>query len=276
MANDNVVTGRKYRILSNATTRLWDVISFWTKAQDVELNDGTTVQDKLDAVDQTTTELTTTVSTLSGDTGATVTGAPNYDPTKKYAKGDIVSYNGTFYYCKTAINTPEAWNPAHWMAISEAIPFRFGIDSYGKYGYYKAGADSVTPFSSKMKFITLANNDQQYTFNQHFSQVMIVYYYLRYYSWIGDDDNNRFKGTLSMSLGDKVITGSSDYLIEGQLIDTAYDDDRKVILYAVCTVDNVNQSDVLTINRSVVLDGGSGSGTVAYGEGGQKVIIGIE
>lgn len=28
------------------------------------------------------------------------------------------------------------------------IPFRFGIDSNGDYGYYKVGADSVSPFKS--------------------------------------------------------------------------------------------------------------------------------
>ena len=28
------------------------------------------------------------------------------------------------------------------------MPFKFGVDSSGNYGYYKAGADSVTPFKS--------------------------------------------------------------------------------------------------------------------------------
>lgn len=31
-------------------------------------------------------------------------------------------------------------------AIVDAAPFKFGIDDKGNYGYYKAGADTVTPF----------------------------------------------------------------------------------------------------------------------------------
>lgn len=30
--------------------------------------------------------------------------------------------------------------------INENVPFKFGVDSNGKYGYYKVGADTVTPF----------------------------------------------------------------------------------------------------------------------------------
>lgn len=42
---ENPVTGRKYRILTNATTDTWDRISFWTKASDVEYNDSSTAED---------------------------------------------------------------------------------------------------------------------------------------------------------------------------------------------------------------------------------------
>lgn len=31
------------------------------------------------------------------------------------------------------------------------VPFRFGIDSNGNYGYIKAGADTVTPFKTVAK-----------------------------------------------------------------------------------------------------------------------------
>lgn len=33
--------------------------------------------------------------------------------------------------------------------IDKQIPFKFGVDDEGNYGYYKAGADTVTPFLSK-------------------------------------------------------------------------------------------------------------------------------
>lgn len=32
--------------------------------------------------------------------------------------------------------------------VNQNLPFAFGIDANGNYGYYKAGADTVTPFNS--------------------------------------------------------------------------------------------------------------------------------
>ena len=34
------------------------------------------------------------------------------------------------------------------QSLNEKLPFKFGIDENGNYGYYKAGADTVTPFKS--------------------------------------------------------------------------------------------------------------------------------
>ena len=38
---ENKVTGKKYRILTDAVNDIWDRISFWTKASDIEYDDGT-------------------------------------------------------------------------------------------------------------------------------------------------------------------------------------------------------------------------------------------
>ena len=35
--------------------------------------------------------------------------------------------------------------------IAERVPFKLGIDSNGNYGYYKEGADTVTPFKRLVK-----------------------------------------------------------------------------------------------------------------------------
>ena len=37
----------------------------------------------------------------------------------------------------------------------ENIPFSFGIDAQGNYGYFKAGADTVTPFKTFIKIGTI-------------------------------------------------------------------------------------------------------------------------
>ena len=41
---ENLVSGKKYRILTNAANDVWDRISFWTKASDVYYNDNTTAE----------------------------------------------------------------------------------------------------------------------------------------------------------------------------------------------------------------------------------------
>lgn len=41
---ENIVTGKKYRICTDATRDTWDRVSFWTKASDVYCDDGTTAE----------------------------------------------------------------------------------------------------------------------------------------------------------------------------------------------------------------------------------------
>ena len=42
---ENLVSGKKYRILTDAANDVWDRISFWTKASDVHYDDGTTAEE---------------------------------------------------------------------------------------------------------------------------------------------------------------------------------------------------------------------------------------
>lgn len=46
--------------------------------------------------------------------------APQYSASGTYAVGDVVIYNGDLYRCTTAITRAEAWNQAHWAAVSLA------------------------------------------------------------------------------------------------------------------------------------------------------------
>lgn len=41
------IKSKIYRVLSDATNQVWDKISFWTKASDVEMSDGKTVEQKI-------------------------------------------------------------------------------------------------------------------------------------------------------------------------------------------------------------------------------------
>lgn len=155
MANDTKRIGKKYRILTNAATRAWDVISFWTSSHDVEMDDGNTLEDNLGGIKGIITEKTnqpgyvmdaSVVSEMQNNIEAVPTSVPIYDPSLKYAKGDLRNYNGSIYYCTTDINNPEEWNSSHWNLVTSPIRLQLGIDENGNYGYIKAGADSVTPF----------------------------------------------------------------------------------------------------------------------------------
>lgn len=44
---ENLVTGKKYRVLTDEKTDQWDRISFWTKASDVEFDDGKNLEEKM-------------------------------------------------------------------------------------------------------------------------------------------------------------------------------------------------------------------------------------
>ncbi len=55
--NETIVTGRKFRYLLDEAGKLWQRISFWTKACDVEFDDGQTAEQKLGAINGITDSL---------------------------------------------------------------------------------------------------------------------------------------------------------------------------------------------------------------------------
>lgn len=54
---ETIVTGRKFRYLLDEVNKLWQRISFWTKACDVEFDDGKTAEEKLGAINGITDSL---------------------------------------------------------------------------------------------------------------------------------------------------------------------------------------------------------------------------
>jgi hypothetical protein len=67
---ENIVTGKKFRILTDATNKIYDRISFWTKASDVEFNDGGTAESKLGSISGVTDSLTSTSSSIAASAAA--------------------------------------------------------------------------------------------------------------------------------------------------------------------------------------------------------------
>lgn len=54
--NEKIVTGRKFRRLIDKDSKLWQLISWWTKASDVEFDDGKTAEQKLGNINGITSD----------------------------------------------------------------------------------------------------------------------------------------------------------------------------------------------------------------------------
>lgn len=68
--NETIVTGRKFRKLVDEAQKLWQRISFWTKASDVEFNDGSTAETKMGAINGITDSLVSTSSNIAASAKA--------------------------------------------------------------------------------------------------------------------------------------------------------------------------------------------------------------
>lgn len=69
--NEQIITGRKFRKCIDVANKVWLRISFWTSANDVEFDDGKTLQQKLGTINGITDSLTSTdiKSALSAKAG---------------------------------------------------------------------------------------------------------------------------------------------------------------------------------------------------------------
>lgn len=68
--NETIVTGRKFRKLIDESTKLWQRISIWSKASDVEFDDGKNAETKIGAINGVTDSLTSTSSNIAASAKA--------------------------------------------------------------------------------------------------------------------------------------------------------------------------------------------------------------
>lgn len=77
--NEQIITGRKFRKCLDAANKVWMRISFWTSANDVEFDDGRTLQQKLGTIDGITDSLESNdlKSALAAKAGKVLNGRVN-------------------------------------------------------------------------------------------------------------------------------------------------------------------------------------------------------
>lgn len=91
--NEQIVTGRAHRVLIDKVAKLWQRISFWTKASDVEFNDGNTAETKVGAIKGITTDLNTTETGYAADMTALAQLNSEIDKNSKSIKIETITSN---------------------------------------------------------------------------------------------------------------------------------------------------------------------------------------
>ena len=69
--NEKIVTGRKWRRLIDKDSKLWQLISWWTKASDVEFDDGKTAEQKLGNIDGITSDFSVDDESIAASSNLT-------------------------------------------------------------------------------------------------------------------------------------------------------------------------------------------------------------
>lgn len=128
--NETILTGRKFRKLIDEVNKQWQRISFWTKASDVEFNDGSTAESKLGSFKGITTDTNvvntgyaadmTVVKQLNSNLGGVIINTEGSganikyfaqlgaDSASKKQLGDSISKITINYYCKAVAGAYES------------------------------------------------------------------------------------------------------------------------------------------------------------------------
>lgn len=147
MASDlQIVTGRSFRKCIDVTNKLWQKISFWSKASDVEFDDGENAETKLGAIKGITTDLNITETGYAADMTAL---AQLNSEIKMYCFDPTNTYETQIYLCEGTTDNFEAfmvpYNGAYiircYMKKGSTIALR-PADS-NVYAYYNCNNDEI-------------------------------------------------------------------------------------------------------------------------------------
>ena len=141
MSTENIVKNKYYRILKDKTNSIWDRISFWTHADDVELTGGTTLSSDLTAKQ---TKIDATQSDF-----AQVETSPS---THAYTKGQMLIYNNQLYRVKAAIavgNTLTVGTNIEVVSVSTLSSMLTATSGNQFYFDYKDNKPGFYPTASK-------------------------------------------------------------------------------------------------------------------------------
>lgn len=136
MATETIVTGKKYRILTDAANKVWNRVSFWHKASDCEFNDGKTAEAKLGVIDGITDSTTATSSRIAASAKALNSAITSLKQSFQAGCNTIVSA------CTTYGSTPVSNSPSDIAAAIGQIRQMSNVKS-GTYTWNFGVNDSI-------------------------------------------------------------------------------------------------------------------------------------
>ena len=89
MADENIISGKKYKVFKNG---IWKIFSFFTKASDVEFDDGMNAEEKMQEIDTNKINTTDCVDNLESESTNLPLSA-NQGRVLKNMLGDQVTYS---------------------------------------------------------------------------------------------------------------------------------------------------------------------------------------
>lgn len=145
------VTGKKYRICTDATNDKWDRVSFWTKASDVELDDGTTVQNKITSLTSEMTSLGESVADGKASVASAIT-----------AKGVTTASDASFATMASNIGSISAGSGA--MTITQKNSYSYSGGNYANSDIIIKNEGWKTLYAtpdSYVQYASVYNNDTE-------------------------------------------------------------------------------------------------------------------
>lgn len=128
--NEQIVTGRSFRKCIDVTNKLWQKISFWSKASDVEFDDGENAETKLGAIKGITTDLNITETGYAADMTALAQLNSEITPVTKTNMDDVLEYLVPGLQYTYAIFT--RFGPIVHVKLHGTCPYELGVNTYAR------------------------------------------------------------------------------------------------------------------------------------------------
>ena len=139
--SETIVTGKKYRILTDVAQKVWQRVSFWTKSSDVEFNDGKTAETKVGAISGITDSLVSNSSNIAASAKAVSELNGNLDNINVYVGEDSKLHFVNKAGADTALNFSSVKDVSLNMSIYTAA------DATGYFTVYSYTNIDVSGFS---------------------------------------------------------------------------------------------------------------------------------